>query len=140
MLIKIIFVVAIFILNSTSISAKEKPALICFKVMPLEPAQKLDKAALNDYCERELQIAVSVVDPLDNLQTTLDGFDGSHKPETVQHNAWTTIRFRSETFTLAEEKNSGTAASGVRFIPQAPLLGEDVPVQSRSPIVDAIGL
>ena len=141
MLIKIIFVVTILILNSTSISAKGKPALICLKVMPLEPAQKLAKAALNDYREWEPQIAVSVVNPLDNLQTTVrGGYDGSHILETVQPKAWPAIRFCSDTFTLVAEKNSGTAASSVWFIPEAPLLGGDVPVQSRSPIFRAIGV
>ena len=140
MLIKIIFGGAIFILNPTSIWAKETPALICFNVMSLGPAQKFTKATLNDYRENDPRIAFSAACRSGNLQTILrNGFYGGHKHETVQHKAWAAFRFCSDTPTRTKETKSGTAAPGVRFIPQALILGGAVPVQSGGLIVGAIG-
>ena len=140
MLIKIIYVVTIIILNSTSSWAVEKPAVIFFKVMTLETAQNLTPCILNDCREKRYEVAVSVVDRFGNLQiTSRDGFDVGHTPETAQRKAWVAVSFNSDTLTFAEETNAETAASRVRFIANALMLGIGVPVQSRDSILGAIG-
>ncbi len=141
MLIKIIFAVAIIILNSPSSQAEEKPALISFKVMTLETAQKLAQATLDDCRKKGYQVAVSVVDRFGNLQVTLrDRFAGGHSPETARRKAWTAVSFRSDTLTLSEETKAGTAASGVRLIQDVLMIGGGVPVESGGSVVGAIGV
>ena len=141
MLKNLILVIVIIFLSSSSPHAEEKPALISFKVMTLETAQKLAQATLNNCRDRGYQVAVSVVDRFGSLQVTLrDSFAGGHSPETARRKAWTAVSFRSDTLTLSEETKAGTAASGVRLIQDVLMIGGGVPVESGGSVVGAVGV
>ena len=141
MLRNLILITGMMTLISFASQADEHPALISFRVMTLETAQKLAQATLDDCRKKGYQVAVSVVDRFGNLQVTLrDRFAGGHTPETARRKAWTAVSFRTDTETLSEETKAGVAASGVRFVAGALMVGGGVPVESGGSIVGGVGV
>ena len=121
--------------------ADDQPALVSFKVMTLETAQKLAQATLDDCRKKGYQVAVSVVDRFGTVQVTLrDRFAGVHTPETARRKAWTAISFRADTITMWEQTKTGTTASGIRFVRDALMAGGGVPVEAAGSIVGGIGV
>ena len=121
--------------------ADDQPALVSFKVMTLETAQKLAQATLDDCRKKGYQVAVSVVDRFGTVQVTLrDRFAGVHTPETARRKAWTAISFRADTITMWEQTKTGTTASGIRFVRDALMAGGGVPVEAAGSIVCGIGV
>lgn len=121
--------------------AKADEALVSFKIMSLDTAQTLAKAALGA-CQKEgFQVSVAVVDRFGNLQVLLrDRFAGPHTPETARRKAWTAISFRADTLELAEFTQSGRPQSAARDIPGALMLGGGVPVEAAGNIVGGVGI
>ena len=132
---------AMTVIMVSSVHADDQPALISFKVMTLETAQKLAQATLNDCRKKGYQVAVSVVDRFGTVQVTLrDRFAGVHTPETARRKAWTAISFRTDTMTMWEQTKAGTSASGIRFVQDALMAGGGVPVEAAGSIVGGIGV
>ena len=135
------FAAAMMIIMASPVHADDQPALISFKVMTLETAQKLAQATLNDCRKKGYQVAVSVVDRFGTVQVTLrDRFAGVHTPETARRKAWTAISFRTDTMTMLEQTKAGAPASGIRFVRDALMAGGGVPVEAAGSIVGGIGV
>lgn len=128
-------------LISLPVHADDQPALVSFKVMTLETAQKLAQATLDDCRKKGYQIAVTVVDRFGTVQVTLrDRFAGVHTPETARRKAWTAVSFRTDTMTMWEQTKAGAPASGVRFVGDALMAGGGVPVEAAGSIVGGVGV
>ena len=135
------FAAAMTIVMVSPVHADDQPALISFKVMTLETAQKLAQATLNDCREKGYQVAVSVVDRFGTVQVTLrDRFAGVHTPETARRTAWPALRFRTDTRTMWEQTKAGAPASGIRFVQDALMAGDGVAVEAAGSIVGGIGV
>lgn len=115
--------------------------LVSFKIMALDTAQALAKAALGA-CQKEgFQVSVAIVDRFGNLQVLLrDRFAGPHTPETARRKAWTAVSFRTDTLELSEFTQSGRPQSAARDIPGALMLGGGVPVEAAGNIVGGVGI
>ena len=80
------FAAFLIIFLAFPLHADDQPALVSFKVMALETAQRLAQARLDDCRKKGYQVAVSVVDRLGTVQVTLrDRFAGVHTVETAWH-------------------------------------------------------
>ncbi|MCO6412291.1 MAG: heme-binding protein [Thiogranum sp.] len=121
--------------------AEDKTALATFQAMKPEVALKLAQATLKSCRESGYQVAVAVVDRAGVLQVLMrDQLAGSHTPETARRKAWTAASFRTDTLALAEETQSGTAQSGVRFVSDAMMIGGGIPVSVAGSTVGAVGV
>ena len=141
MLKRFFFAAVLTIVLAFPLRADDPPALVSFKVMALETAQKLAQATLDDCRKKGYQVAVSVVDRFGTVQVTLrDRFAGVHTPETARRKAWTAISFRTDTITMWEQTKTGTTASGIRFVRDALMAGGGVPVEAAGSIVGGIGV
>ncbi len=116
-------------------------ALVSFKSLSLDAALEVAQAALAECRKQGFQVAVAVVDRAGNLQVTLrDRYAGPHTPETARRKAWTAISFRADTLTMSQQTEAGKAASGVRFVEQALMVGGGVPVDAAGSMVGAVGV
>ncbi len=141
MLKRFFFAAVLTIVLAFPLRADDQPALVSFKVMALETAQKLAQARLDDCRKKGYQVAVPVVDRFGTVQVTLrDRFAGVHTPETAWHKAWTAISFRTDTITMWEQTKTGTTASGIRFVRDALMTGGGVPVEAAGSIAGGIGV
>ena len=141
MLKHVSFAAFLIIFRAFPLHADDQPALVSFKVMALETAQKLAQATLDDCRKKGYQVAVSVVDRFGTVQVTLrDRFASVHTPETARRKAWTAISFRTDTITMWEQTKTGTTASGIRFVRDALMAGGGVPVEAAGSIVGGIGV
>lgn len=123
------------------VATAAREPLVTFKSLSLDAALEAARAALAECRKQGFQVAVSVVDRAGNLQVTLrDRYAGPHTPETARRKAWTAISFRSDTLQLSEQTATGKAASGVRFVEQALMVGGGVPVIAAGSMVGAVGV
>ena len=141
MLKRFFFAAVLTIFLAFPLHADDQPALVSFKVMALETAQKLAQATLDDCRKKGYQVAVSVVDRFGTVQVTLrDRFAAIHTPDTAWHKAWTAISFRTDTITMWEQTQTGTTGSGIRLVRNALMTGGGVPVEAAGSIVGGIGV
>jgi uncharacterized protein GlcG (DUF336 family) len=132
---------AVVLAASAQGAVAEDEALVTLKVMTPETALTLAQAALKDCRNRGYQVAVAVVDRFGNLQVLLrDRFAGPHTPETARRKAWTAVSFRTDTLVMTEFTEAGKAASGVRFVDQALMVGGGVTVEAAGSVVGGIGV
>ena len=116
-------------------------ALVTVKVMSPDLAMKMAQAALEACRERDLQVAVSVVDRFGVVQVTIrDRYAGAHTPDTALRKAWTAVSFRTDTRTLQDISEPGAPSSGVRFVTNALMIGGGVPVEAGGTLVGGIGV
>ena len=112
-----------------------------FRVMKPETALELAQAALEDCRSRGYQVAVAVVDRFGATQAVLrDELAGAHTPETARRKAWTAVSFRTDTLTLAEVTEAGGAASGLRHVSGAMMVGGGIPVEAAGEMVGGVGV
>lgn len=133
---------AVFVLFALGGGATaQESALITFKVLSPPVALEAASAAMQACQDKGFQVAVAVVDRFGTVQVILrDLLAGPHTPETARRKAWTAVSFRSDTLSLVEFTQSGEAASGVRFVEGALMLGGGVPVEAGGSTVAAIGV
>jgi uncharacterized protein GlcG (DUF336 family) len=116
-------------------------ALVEFKVLSVDAAQKAATASLAACRSAGYQVSVAVVDRFDNLQGLLrDRFAGAHTPDTARRKAWTAVSFRTATTELAELTQPGQPQSAARDISGALMLGGGITVQASGSIVGGIGV
>lgn len=139
-MIGVIRLVAVtFTLATSSVLAED--LLQTYKVLSPEAALELAQATLEDCRERGFQVSVVVVDRSGIAQVMLrDRLAGAATPETARRKAWTAASFRSDTLSLAEATIAGTAASGIRHVDDAIMVGGGVPVEAAGSIVGAVGV
>ena len=126
---------------ATPAAAEEASALIEFKVLSLETALTLSRAAMEDCREKGFQVAVAVVDRFGVVQVILrDRFAGPHTIETARRKAWTSVSFRVDTMEMAELTAPGEELSGARHIPGTMMLGGGVPIEAAGSVVGAVGV
>jgi uncharacterized protein GlcG (DUF336 family) len=115
-------------------------ALVSFKILTTETAQKAAGAALA-HCRKEgYQVSVAVVDRFGVLQVLLrDRFAGPHTPSTARRKAWTAVSFRTDTMAMNELAQGGDFA-GIRHIDEALMVGGGVPIEAAGSIVAGIGI
>ena len=112
-----------------------------FRVMKPGTALDLARAALDDCRSRGYQVAVAVVDRFGATQVVLrDELAGAHTPETARRKAWTAVSFRTDTLTLAEVTEAGGAASGIRHVSGAMMVGGGIPVEAAGEMVGGVGV
>ena len=127
------------IASAPSGSAQE--ALVTHKVLSLETALDLARAALASCRERGFQVAVAVVDRFGLPQVMLrDRFAGPHTPATATGKAWTAISFRTDTTALIAPTQPGQPQAGIRNLPNVVLLGGGVLIEASGSIVGGIGV
>ncbi len=123
------------------VAAARAGGLVTFQQLSPDTALKLAKAALDACRAKEYQVAVAVVTRSGDLQVILrDQFAGAHTPDTARRKAWTAVSFREATLALADNSQAGSAASGVRFVTDALMIGGGVPVEAAGQIVGGIGV
>ena len=133
--------VALLIASGTPAAFGEGEGLRSFRVMKPETALDLAQAALGDCRSRGYQVAVAVVDRFGATQVVLrDELAGAHTPETARRKAWTAVSFRTDTLTLAEVTEAGGAASGIRHVSGAMMVGGGIPVEAAGEMVGGIGV
>ena len=111
-----------------------------FRVMKPETALDLARAALEGCRSRGYQVAVAVVDRFGVTQVVLrDELAGAHTPETAWRKAWTAVSFRTDTLALAELTQAGEAASGIRQVSGAMMVGGGIPVEAAGEMVGVSG-
>ena len=112
-----------------------------FRVMKPETALDLARAALEGCRSRGYQVAVAVVDRFGVTQVVLrDELAGAHTPETAWRKAWTAVSFRTDTLALAELTQAGEAASGIRQVSGAMMVGGGIPVEAAGEMVGGVGV
>lgn len=115
--------------------------LATYQQLTPDTALELAKNTLDACRDRDFQVAVAVVNRSGIVQVVLrDQYAGAHTPETAQRKAWTAVSFRTPTVELAEETQSGSLTSGIRFVTNALMLGGGVPVEAGGSIVGGIGV
>lgn len=133
--------VALLIASGAPAAFGEGEGLRSFRVMKPETALDLAQAALGDCRSRGYQVAVAVVDRFGATQVVLrDELAGAHTPETARRKAWTAVSFRTDTLTLAEVTEAGGAASGIRHVSGAMMVGGGIPVEAAGEMVGGIGV
>jgi uncharacterized protein GlcG (DUF336 family) len=111
------------------------------KLLTPETAQKAVNAAIADCRKRGYQVTVAVVDRAGVVQALLrDRFAGPHTPLTAINKGYSSISFRTDTLELAKLTQSGSAASGIRQIPNVVAVGGGVQIQAGGANVGAIGV
>lgn len=119
----------------------EEDSLVTVKVMSPDLALKMAQAALEACRNRDLQVAVSVVDRFGIMQVTIrDRYAGAHTPDTAWRKAWTAVSFRTDTRTLQGISETGAPSSGVRFVTNALMIGGGVPVEAGGTLVGGVGV
>jgi uncharacterized protein GlcG (DUF336 family) len=116
-------------------------ALVTFKSLKPEVALEMAESALQNCRSKGFQVAVAVVDRMGVTQVVLrDRYAGAHTPDTAQRKAWTSVSFRADTLSLAEETGPNSTQSGARFIGRALMIGGGIPVMASGSIVAGIGV
>jgi uncharacterized protein GlcG (DUF336 family) len=116
-------------------------SLVTFRSLSPDVALEAAQAALESCRAENFQVAVAVVDRMGVTQVVLrDRFAGPHTPDTAQRKAWTSVSFRADTLSLADNTESHSPQSGARFIEQALMIGGGVPVVVSGSIVGGIGV
>ena len=119
----------------------DSEALVEFKVLSLDTAQKAASETLKSCRNKGYQVSVAVVDRFGNLQVLLrDRFAGAHTPDTARRKAWTAVSFRSTTTELAAFTQPGQPQSAARDISDALMLGGGITVEAGGSIVGGIGV
>jgi uncharacterized protein GlcG (DUF336 family) len=120
-------------------AAEEK--FVTFRVMTVELALELARAALRHCRAQGWQAAVAVVDRFGVVQVVLrDRFAGPHSPNTAISKAWTAVSFRGNTTQLEENSQAGKPASGIRHAPGVIMVGGGALVESRGSMVGGVGV
>lgn len=121
------------------LSAQE--SLLDFKSLNPDVALEMAQAALESCRAEGFQVAVAVVDRMGITQVMLrDRYAGPHTPDTAQRKAWTSVSFRADTLSLADNTGPQSPQSGARFIEQALMIGGGIPVLVSGSIVGGIGI
>lgn len=116
-------------------------SLVTFKSLNPDVALEAAQAALESCRAESFQVAVAVVDRMGVTQVILrDRYAGPHTPDTAQRKAWTSVSFRTDTLSLADNTESHSPQSGARFIDQVLMIGGGVPVVVSGSIVGGIGV
>lgn len=116
-------------------------ALVTFKSLTPEVALEMAQSALASCRDQGYQVAVAVVDRMGTPQVMLrDRFAGPHTPDTATRKAWTSVSFRTDTLSLAENTRPGSPQAGARHIDNALMIGGGVPVTVSGSIVAGIGI
>jgi uncharacterized protein GlcG (DUF336 family) len=116
-------------------------ALVTFKSLKPEVALEMAEVALQSCRSAGFQVAVAVVDRMGVTQVVLrDRYAGAHTPDTAQRKAWTSVSFRADTLSLAEETGPNSSQSGARFIERVLMIGGGIPVMASGSIVAGIGV
>jgi uncharacterized protein GlcG (DUF336 family) len=116
-------------------------ALVEFKILSLDIAQKAASATLEACRSGGFQVTVAVVDRFGNLQVLLrDRFAGAHTPDSARRKAWTAVSFRTGTTELASLTQPGQPQSAARDISDALMLGGGITVEAGGSIVAGIGV
>jgi uncharacterized protein GlcG (DUF336 family) len=116
-------------------------ALVHFKMLSLNTAQKAADATLEACRAMGFQVSVAVVDRFGNVQVLLrDRFAGPHTPDTSRRKAWTAVSFRTNTTELAALTQPGQPQSAARDITDALMLGGGITVEAGGSIVAGIGV
>ncbi len=130
-----------FAFGLPAMAAGDSGALVTFKVLNVDTALELAKAALGTCRDKGFQVAIVVVDRFGVPQVLLrDRFAGPHTPDTARRKALTAVSFRSDTLSLAKLTQPGAANSGVRFVTDVLMLGGGVPVEAAGSLVGAVGV
>lgn len=116
-------------LTATPVFSDDENAFVEFRVLKPELALTAAKAAM-EYCrDAGYQVGVAVVDRFGGTQVYLrDRYAGLHVEETSVRKAWTAVSFRTDTLTLDQQIQPGTATAGIRDISQPLPLGGGVPI------------
>jgi uncharacterized protein GlcG (DUF336 family) len=116
-------------------------SLLTFKSLKPEVALELTQAALASCRAEGFQVTVAVVDRMGITQVVLrDRYAGPHTLDTAQRKAWTSVSFRTDTLSLAEDTGPDSPQSGARFIEHALMIGGGIPIIASGSIVGGIGV
>ncbi len=133
--------VTLMLLAGTPAAADEAKDFQEIRSLSLGLALELAKATLESCRKQDFQVAVAIIDRGGALQVLLrDGFAGPHTPETARRKAWTALSFRTNTSDLIPLTQAGQAASGIRHVDGALVLGGGRLVRSAGRLVGAIGV
>jgi uncharacterized protein GlcG (DUF336 family) len=116
-------------------------SLVTFRSLKPEVALELAQAAMQSCRTEGFQVAVAIVDRMGITQVVLrDRYAGPHTPDTAQRKAWTSVSFRTDTLSLAEDTGPNSPQSGARSIERALMIGGGIPVMASGSIVGGIGV
>ena len=137
---RILYAVVIAFTVNTANADSDEP-LMSFKMLTPESALELAQATLADCRKRGYQAAVAVVDRFGGVQVILrDRLAGAHTAETARRKAWTAAAFRTDTLAMEKATAYDQAASGIRHVDTAIMVGGGVPVQAAGSMVGAVGV
>lgn len=137
---KLLYAAVIACVAATANADPDEP-LMSFKMLTPESALELAQATLADCRERGYQAAVAVVDRFGGVQVILrDRLAGAHTAETARRKAWTAAAFRTDTLAMEKATAYDQAASGIRHVDTAIMVGGGVPVQAAGSMVGAVGV
>jgi uncharacterized protein GlcG (DUF336 family) len=121
--------------------ARAQEALVTFKVLSLDLAVELGRAALADCRKRGYQVSVAVVDRFGVVQVLLrDRFAGPHTTATATGKAWSAVSFRSNTSDLVTSTQPGMPQAGVRALPGAVIIAGGVMIEAAGSLIGAVGV
>jgi len=124
-----------------AVQAEDNPLMFSQKSLTPEAALKVAQATMAACRKAGFQTAVAVIDRGGNMQVMLrDRFAGAHTPEVARKKAWTALSFRTNTVQMSENTQAGKAASGVRHVAGALMLGGGVMIRAGGELIGAIGV
>ena len=111
------------------------------RLLTPETAQKAVNAALADCRKRGYQVTVAVVDRSGVAQALIrDRLAGPHTVMTAINKGYTAISFRTDTLEFAKLTQPGSAASGIRELPNVVAVGGGVQITGGGNLMGAIGV
>jgi uncharacterized protein GlcG (DUF336 family) len=138
---KCVFAAALLCATAAAQPGSAQDALVTHKVLSLETALDLARAALVSCREKGFQVAVAVVDRFGLPQVMLrDRFAGPHTSTTAIGKAWTAVSFRSNTTELIAPTQPGLPQAGMRNLPNVVVLGGGLLIEAAGSIVGGVGV